>query len=105
MADLMPATLLQLPAVGVMVGFAFALFALVPEGSSAAWVFVATSVVLAQLGQILQLPGWLMNLSPFTHIPQMPVEPFSATPVVALSAVAAGMVAVGIAGFARRDVG
>jgi ABC-2 type transport system permease protein len=87
-----------------MVGFAFVLFALVPAASSSAWVFVATSVVLAQLGQILQLPGWLMNLSPFTHIPQMPVEPFSATPVVALSAVAAGMVAAGIAGFARRDV-
>ena len=104
LTDLAPAALLQLPAVAVTVGFTFVLFALFPRASSSAWAVLAVWVVLAQLGQILQLPAWLLNLSPFTHIPQRPVEAVSATPMVILMAVAASMVALGMAGFARRDV-
>jgi ABC-2 type transport system permease protein len=104
LADLAPAAPLQLPAVAVIAALTFALFGLMPRASSAAWAFLAASVVLAQLGQILRLPGWLLNLSPFAHIPQIPVEVVTAPPLVALTAVAAGLVVIGLAGFTRRDV-
>jgi ABC-2 type transport system permease protein len=96
---------LQLPAVAAMVGLTVCLFGLLPRASTAAWGFLAVSVVLAQLGPILQLPAWLQNISPFTHIPQVPVETISPTPLALLTLTAAGLVAAGMAGFAHRDIG
>ncbi len=46
-----------------------------------------------------------MDLSPFAHVPKLPGGTFSATPVVALTAVAALLGAVGLAGLRRRDIG
>lgn len=50
-------------------------------------------------------PGWLIDLSPFQHVPPLPAAELTAVPLVILTAVAAGMVVLGVAGFARRDVG
>ncbi len=105
LSDLAPAGVLQVPAVAVMVGLTVCLFGLVPRASTAAWAFLAVSVVLAQLGPILQLPAWLQNISPFTHVPQVPIETISPTPLALLTLTAAGLVAAGLAGFARRDIG
>jgi ABC-2 type transport system permease protein len=105
LSDLAPAGVLQLPAVAAMVGLTVCLFGLLPRASTAAWGFLAVSVVLAQLGPILQLPAWLQNISPFTHIPQVPVETLSPTPLALLTLTAAGLVAAGMAGFAHRDIG
>ncbi len=47
----------------------------------------------------------MMNFAPFTHVPRMPIEPFSLLPTIALAAVAAGLHVVGLVGFRRRDIG
>lgn len=44
------------------------------------------------------------NLSPFGHVPQLLAAEFTATPIVILTALAAVLVAVGVAGFRRRDL-
>jgi ABC-2 type transport system permease protein len=46
-----------------------------------------------------------MDLSPFQHVPQMPVEGFSLATTATLTAVAAALLALGFAGFRRRDAG
>jgi ABC-2 type transport system permease protein len=62
-------------------------------------------LVFGQLGEILQFPQWLLNLSPFTHVPDLPLGEFSVLPLLWLTAVAAVLVVVGLAGFRRRDIG
>ena len=62
-------------------------------------------LVLGPLGPLLQLEQWLMNLSPFVHLPAVPGEEVSAQPLVALVGVAAALGAAGLAGFRARDVG
>lgn len=47
----------------------------------------------------------MMSFAPFTHVPRMPVEPFSLLTTIALAAVAAGLHVVGLVGFRRRDIG
>ena len=58
-----------------------------------------------EFGGIFGLPGWLMNLAPFTHVPRMPVEPFSWEPTIGLTVVALGLIGLGVAGHRRRDIG
>jgi ABC-2 type transport system permease protein len=92
------------PAVWVLVGVAVALFGLLPRGAAAAWGFLAACYLAAFLGPLLGLPDWVMDVSPFTHVPLLPAAGFDVVPLVALTAVAAALVAVGLAGFRRRNV-
>ena len=87
------------PAVWVLVGVAVALFGLLPRAVAAAWGALAACYLLAFLGPLLGLPDWVMDLSPFTHVPLLPAASFDAVPLLALTAVAAVFVAVGLAGF------
>ena len=54
--------------------------------------------------QVLRLPDWTRQLSPFEHIPALPAESLRWPPILALLAVAAALVAVGFATFRRRDL-
>jgi ABC-2 type transport system permease protein len=56
------------------------------------------------LGPLMQLSQWVLDLSPFSHIPKVPGAGVSATPLAWLLAVTAVLVAAGLAGFRRRDL-
>ena len=58
------AALIQVPAVWVVVGVAMALFGLLPRLTSVSWGVLVVSLLLGQLGQILQFPQW--SLEPVT---------------------------------------
>lgn len=105
LAKLLAAGALQLPAVFVLVGAATLLFGFVPRWSQASWVVLAACAVIAQLGPVLGLNQHVLNLSPYTHVPQIPLESLRPAPVLLLMAFAAGCLAVGLAGFRRRDIG
>jgi ABC-2 type transport system permease protein len=92
------------PAVWVLIGVAVALFGLLPHATAAAWGALAACYLSAFLGPLLGLPDWVMDLSPFTHVPLLPAATFDAVPLLALTTVAAAFVALGLAGFRRRNV-
>jgi ABC-2 type transport system permease protein len=102
---LLGAGLVQVPAALVLAGLTVLLFGLAPRWVAAAWGAVAASLVIGQLGQILRLESWVTGMSPYSHLPQMPGSEFRILPLVVLSALAAVLVATGIAGFRRRDIG
>lgn len=93
-----PASLL-LAALGVLlVGWG-------PRASGAAWAGVAVCFVIGWLGGLLDLPGWVVDLSPFSHVPAVPSQELTAPPLLLLSALTATAVAAGYLGFRRRDIG
>jgi ABC-2 type transport system permease protein len=98
------AALVQLPAVWVMVGVAAALFGLFPKQSGFTWGFLGVVVLLGQIGALLELPQWALNLSPFTHVPRLPGEDFSMLPLFIMTGLAAALIALGLYGFRRRDL-
>jgi ABC-2 type transport system permease protein len=102
---LLGAALVQLPAVWVLAGIAVALFGLVPRQVHAGWGFLGAFLLLGQLGPVLQLSQWVMDLSPFTHVPRVLGSPLTVTPLIGLAAAAAVLTAVGLAGFRQRDIG
>nr|WP_191887319.1 ABC transporter permease [Streptomyces mutabilis] len=102
--ELTGAALAHAPALWVTVGVAAVLFGWFPRASAAAWIVPVYAFVVGYLGQILQFPGWMNNLSPFGHVPRLPAADMSWTPLLVLTLVAAGLVWLGLAGFRRRDL-
>ncbi len=103
-SDGMASTLATVPAAWVMGGLAALLFGAVPRLTSLAWAALAAALLLGQLGRLLQLPQWLMDLSPFTHIGPVPADPVNWTATMVLTLIAVALTAAGITGFRRRDV-
>ena len=97
--------LVQAPAALVLVGLAVAAFGLFPRRARAiAWGVFALCLVLGQFGELFGLPGAVLDLSPFTHLPAAPTERVTVTPLALLCAVAVAAGAVGTAAFRRRDL-
>ena len=96
--------LIQIPPVLIMGGVAAALYGWVPRLAAVAWVALGLALVFGMLGRLLQLPAALLDVSPYTHMPALPTGDMQWGPVFVELAVAVALVAVGIAGFRRRDV-
>ena len=60
--------------------------------------------LLSLLGPLLGLPDWVLDVSPFARVPELPAADFAAGPLLALSVVAAAFVALGLGAFRRRDL-
>ena len=97
--------LVQVPAAWVLAAIAAALFGLAPRLANATWGALVAFLLLAQLGPMLRLPRWAIDVSPFAHVPRLPGVDPTAAPIIGLCAVAAALTAAGLIGFRRRDVG
>ena len=97
--------LAYLPAVLVLSGVARLLHGLRPRLLVLAWLPLGGAVAVVLLGPVLDLPGWLQGLSPFHHVPPVPAEDLTATPVLVLTAVATLLSLAGRFAFSRRDIG
>ncbi len=97
--------LVQLPAVWVVTGIAVAAFGLAPKQIVIGWIALVGFVLLGEFGALFSLNQTVMDISPFAHTPRLPGGEFSLVPLVALTAIAAGLMAAGLGGFRRRDVG
>jgi ABC-2 type transport system permease protein len=101
---LVGAALAYAPALWVTAGVAVVFFGWFPRASAAAWIVPVYAFVVGYLGQILQFPDWMNNLSPLGHVPQLPAADMNWTPLLLLTLVAAGLTWLGIEGFRRRDL-
>jgi ABC-2 type transport system permease protein len=98
------AAVVQLPAVWVFAGLAFALFGLRPRLAGGAFVVLLGSLLLSWFGGELQLGGWVTGLSVFTHVPGLPGAELRVLPLVVLTAIAAALAVLGLLGLRRRDM-
>jgi ABC-2 type transport system permease protein len=100
------AALVQAPAALVLAGVAVALFGLAPRATvGGAWSALSVVVLVFLVGTLLKLSHWILDISPFTHVPKFPGSAVSATPLVWLSVVAVLLTAAGLVGLRRRDIG
>jgi ABC-2 type transport system permease protein len=103
---LVAAGLVQAPAPLVIGGLAAALFGLAPKVSvSASWTVLGVVVVLLLVGATVQVSHWVMDVSPFTHLPKLPGGTVHPAPLIALCAIAVALAGAGLVGLRRRDIG
>ena len=109
-AKLLGAAMVQLPASLAVAGAAVVLFGLAPRASVAgAWTVVGVMVLIALFGQVLRLSQWVLDVSPFTHVPKLPgvavTVHTTGAPLLWLGLAALALAVTGLAGLRRRDIG
>ncbi len=98
------AALAYTPALWIVVGLTFALVGIAPRAAALSWGFLTIFLVIGMLGQLLDLPGWVQDGSPFQHVPQLPAADVSLGPLLVLTAIAVALTAGGFVGLRRRDI-
>ena len=93
-----------LPALLVMIAVAALLVGMLPKLSNLGWVALAVTFVVAMFGPILDLPKWVMRISPFENLALVPAQPISLVATTTLAALAAVILAVSLVGYRRRDM-
>ena len=106
LVDLVGAALVQLPAIGVLGATVVAVEMLVPRWSvGLAWLLVVFCVFVGPMfGPALGLPAWVLDLSPFTHVPNAPAVSITWGPVLWLVATGLAVGAAGAVALRRRDL-
>jgi ABC-2 type transport system permease protein len=102
--ELVAAGVVMVPAMWLLAGATLLIYGIRPRWALAAWALVAWVFVAAMFGSVLDLPQWLLNLSPFQHVPALPAAPMSWLPLVVLTALAVVSIVLGLRAFERRDV-
>ncbi len=104
--DLIGAALVQLPAIAVLGGAVVAAIMFLPRWSvGLSWALVVLSIFVGPMfGPSLQLPAWLLDLSPFTHVPNAPAVAVTVAPILGLALASALLAAAGVISLRRRDL-
>jgi ABC-2 type transport system permease protein len=100
------ASLVQLPGILVIGAFVVAATGLLPRVAAAlSWAVLIAAVLVGPLfGPTLNIPGWMRDLSPFTHVPKVPAVPVTAGPLLALLTVVAVLAVTGVVALRRRNL-
>ena len=97
--------LIYLPAVWLIIAVTVLVIGWLPRLAAAvAWLVVAYCVVVALFADSLDLPGWSRRASPFAHTPRVPLDDLAVAPLLAITLLAAVLVAAGYAGLRHRDI-
>jgi ABC-2 type transport system permease protein len=97
-------TMVTLPAIWVMAGLAIALYGLLPRFAVAGtWGALAVFLALELGWELQQVSQSVFNLSPFAHV-HWAIQ-VTAAPLIWLTALAAALIAAGLIGLRRRDIG
>ncbi|MHB1474088.1 MAG: ABC transporter permease [Dermatophilaceae bacterium] len=98
------ASLTRIPAAWVLVGLVVAVWGVWPRATGVVWGAYAAFIVVGEFGQLWGVPGWVMDVSPFTHSPVLPGPDADLSGMVWLTVIAGAFLAGGPAAFRRRDL-
>ncbi|WP_051549380.1 hypothetical protein [Nocardioides sp. URHA0032] len=70
----------------------------------AAWLPLALAAVVMLFGDLLSIPQWVQDLSPFEHLALVPAQSVDRAAVAGLAVVAALLSVAGQYAFRRRDL-
>lgn len=103
--NLVVAALAWAPAAWVVGALAVLTLALGVRRTALVWAWPAAFLTLTLVGDLVDLPGWVKGLSPYSHVPSVPAESWSWGSAGGLTAVAAALLVVAWWRFSERDIG
>jgi ABC-2 type transport system permease protein len=105
LAEMLGAGANTLPAALLFLALGALTFALAPRASAGiAYALVGAAFAWHMFGALLEVPGWLLAVSPFHDVGLVPGEPFKATAAAIMLAIAALATLAAVTTFRRRDL-
>lgn len=102
---LLKANLVYVPALWCMLGLTILLIGLLPRMTAIIWGYFGFSFFVTFLRRLPDfIPEWLANLTPFTYIPNLPIDEIDYSKLVALTGIGVAMAIIGFAAYRRRDI-
>jgi ABC-2 type transport system permease protein len=94
-----------LPVSVLFLGVAALAYAVVPRASSAvAYTLVSVSFLWQLVGSLLDVPHWLLEVTPFAHVALVPTQAFDTVSAVAMVVLGVAASALAVEWFRRRDL-
>ena len=100
----MRAALNAVPSMLVFAGLAVLVVGLAPRVFPVVWLYLVYAFYVDYVGGMLDVPDYLVKLSPFGSTARYPIEAVKPLPLVLLLLVFVAMSAIGIAAYRRRDI-
>ncbi len=101
---LLEAAFVNMPAMWIFTGLAVFLVGWLPNLTSLTWVYLAYSFAIEYLGAILKLPDWILNTSPFAHIPKLSDDKIEISVLIIICIISLVLVVAGFLGYNRRNI-
>ena len=102
---IMGAAFVYVPAILTLAGITALLVGLLPKLTTLVWALFGYSFLMLYFGRLFDVPEWAVRISPFGNTPSVPVQEFSAAPLIVMCAIALALAVTGFfAGYNRRDV-
>ncbi|KQW52841.1 hypothetical protein ASC77_00525 [Nocardioides sp. Root1257] len=92
------------PAVLVLSGVARLLYGVSPRLMVLAWLPLVLAAVVMLFGDLLKIPQWAQDLSPFEHLALVPAQDVDWAAVAGVAAIAVALSVAGQLAFRRRDI-
>lgn len=96
--------LAYLPAMWVVTGIAVLLIGALPKATGFVWFYVVYLFIVLYLDGIFDFPEWMVRLSVFAHVPNIPTEEMDWTAMIILTVVAMVIAVKGFIGYNKRDL-
>jgi polyether ionophore transport system permease protein len=93
------------PAVWVTGSLAILCLSFGSRWASLGWAVLVLFVTVGLIGELLQLPAWVIGVSPFDHIAKVPSEPVGWGSELVLTAISLGIAALAWFSYRTRDIG
>lgn len=104
-ATVIMASALYIPAIAGMIALAVVSVGIVPKWSALIWLYMVCGFITLYLGNLLKIPEWAKRLSPYGWVPEWPMTEMEWMGEIGLLAAATLLLAVGVLGYRKRDIG
>ena len=88
----------------LVVGLAMALLGWLPRLTGLVWALLGWTLFATWVAVLFDLPAWLLRLQPWGHLRLLPRDAWSWTPFTVELLVALALLALGLAGYRRRNI-
>ena len=105
LVDALAAAVNVIPVAWLALGVGIAILGLLPRVTApVTYGLVLAAYLLDFVGGLLELPEWVLELSPFRQLAAVPARPMEVLPLVVMLGVALVAASIGIVAFRRRDL-